>query len=70
MRAKRCEACDWWFRYVGPRVTDLLGHGECRRKSPIPDHRESQMTFTAAWPLTVLDDWCGEWAAKTDPGEG
>ena len=43
-----CESCEFW-----KQVHNWLG--ECRRDSPICGRTH------AAWPETMVDDWCGEW---------
>lgn len=55
-----CDECKHW---KGP---DEHGRGECRRYAPRPSRRMERMP---AWPLTVAQDWCGEFATVYEAGE-
>ena len=59
-----CETCRWW---------EPSEHhdekGRCRREPPARASREEH----GEWPLTYLDDWCGEHRARDEgdpPVEG
>ncbi len=56
MQANTCRRCLWWDG-AGP----ARGVGRCRRNSPVPADGETQVLAYARWPLTLADDWCGEW---------
>jgi hypothetical protein len=44
-----CEQCRFWERYEGDA-------GLCRRNAPFPE----AATHDACWPLTLSEDWCGD----------
>jgi len=46
----KCKDCKWWKEF-GP---DESG-GHCHRHAPKPE---------VGWPITVENDWCGEFEAK------
>lgn len=52
-----CSGCRFWDRRQN---ADL---GLCRRRAPLPGlPRTSGLDAERAlWPLTVADDFCGEW---------
>ena len=62
MDKESCEKCRFWDE----RAAD----GFCRRNPPIIDPKEDLETvgtpdyFTGMWPMTLSDDWCGEWQGK------
>jgi len=45
----RCDSCMYWKR------SNSAG-GECRRYPPW-----IECTDKSSWPMTVRDDFCGEW---------
>ena len=76
-RIERCENCRWWLSHrsiledeAEPEEGDA---GECHRNAPIahvePEEGESGNRMSV-WPLTEIDDFCGEFAPKpTEPIE-
>jgi len=50
MAAKHCDRCRHWKPVHDEEVYDM---GQCRRFPPTYD----------GWPMTIGDDWCGEWQA-------
>lgn len=59
MKDRRCIKCEHWF---GP---DDSGIGNCQRHAPapIPVGYEGPMTARAIWPLTGMDEFCGDFVA-------
>jgi hypothetical protein len=48
-----CETCRFW----STNPAELFpGYGECRRHAP----RKSDPSDRVLWPVTSLDDFCGE----------
>lgn len=55
-----CEICRWWDKRA-----DGGSDGRCRRNAPVQMRYESaDLGKRVLWPLTVRDDWCGEYAHK------
>jgi hypothetical protein len=54
-RRNTCASCRYWDSDFGPDTTE---NGACLRYPPVV-----QSGNRAVWPLTVLDDWCGEFSA-------
>ena len=56
-----CGNCRFWERVGG-------AEGLCRRESPqglVVEDGEGRWGVEWRWPLTLGEDWCGEWK----PGE-
>lgn len=53
-----CETCRWW-------AADTAEEGCCRRHAPIAASGAVQ-----PWPVTVLNDWCGDWVEGPPPLTG
>ena len=45
------------------RIETNPTQGECRRYAPRPEAFES-IHMMAAWPITNINDWCGEFGAR------
>lgn len=61
MSDERCETCRFWKRdEMFPEST----YGECRRYPPTGNINLSESSW---FPLTVNEDWCGEWQARALP---
>lgn len=64
-----CEACRFWNRSC-ETDPDIIGTGECRRKSPSVNIEFTQGAngfgdaLRAKWILTMFDDWCGEYQER------
>ena len=65
----RCDECRMWYDLESTEQGDD-GHesGECRRHAPvsycISDRESGENNLKAIWPLTLHDEWCGEFQAK------
>ncbi len=64
-RRERCETCRFWD---SPHV-DQQEDGLCRRHAPrcFPRKEESETLRYPRWPLTLNDEWCGEWQPLDPP---
>lgn len=51
--ADSCQTCRFWKK-------DTSLNGLCRRNAPKPDATR----FSARWPRTKQDEWCGEFFDK------
>ncbi len=60
-----CARCRFWT--AGERET-LKGH--CRRSAPSPWHVsyivEPKQGHPFCWPVTMHDDFCGEWRGRAN----
>lgn len=56
-----CNNC----RYFCPDEEDdpTVDSGECRRRSPV-FCSSSDMMGLGAWPVVLMNDWCGDFEAK------
>jgi hypothetical protein len=54
-----CVSCRHW-----QRIDTNPNQGECRRYAPRPEAFES-IHMMAAWPITNVDDWCGEFSERS-----
>jgi hypothetical protein len=50
-----CRTCVWWK----PRDKES---GNCHRNAPLPPPN-GQALDRVHWPITMYDDYCGDWAA-------
>ncbi len=64
-----CTTCRFWAA-IGEEGSGL---GECRRYAPAPFPRSvlnikrldaDAPEHDAMWPVTGMDDWCGDWECK------
>jgi len=61
---EKCSACQYWKPF-GDKT------GECRCKAPLPylvDPKNETFRKEARWPLTMADQGCGEFKAKSHYG--
>ena len=58
-RVERCGTCRWWVP-----IADRAD-GACHRHAPNPRAQRRQ-----AWPRTLPEDWCGEFARRTPASRG
>lgn len=61
-RNEWCMNCRFWQR------KEEAYRGRCRRHAPRPllltdDDPEDELC-NASWPITMDDDWCGQWVSK------
>lgn len=59
-----CDKCRYW-RFLR-ELEKHVGVGECRRHAPVvktPENVSTGLRY-AEWPLTMFDDWCGEFEPK------
>lgn len=60
----RCETCAYWEQYKG-----VCGdEGTCHRHAPRPIQDSLSNETENDWrnfPVTLVEDWCGEWRART-----
>ena len=57
-----CETC----RYHDYDAVDDDKVGLCKRYAPRPGYNDPKVRMTNPfivpfWPITAVDDWCGEW---------
>jgi hypothetical protein len=72
-RPDRCETCRFWDLRIGDSDE---GAGVCRRHAPVAatpavnvsQKVEDQTASFPSWPLTLNDEWCGEWQVKPSQG--
>lgn len=56
-----CKKCHWWQQYSLPWNADHPDNlGECRRYPPQVNGEQQ-----GAWPLTLEQEWCGEFSPAT-----
>lgn len=58
-----CVDCAYWDACSPP-------DGRCRRHAPAAaaGDQTGETGSTASWPLTLAQDWCGEWRAREEAG--
>lgn len=56
--ARACARCQNWAPGKAP-------YGSCRASLPIAYHGGDRMIGEAVWPITMAQDWCAFWEAKT-----
>jgi hypothetical protein len=66
-RIERCETCRFWAPVLSechrhaPTTLLVLTRGERH-----PVEAAAQSKPARVWPITVAEDWCGDWAASLD----
>ncbi|MBW2601167.1 MAG: hypothetical protein JRD47_04455 [Deltaproteobacteria bacterium] len=50
-----CANCDFWKQRPG-----VNNEGFCRKNAPFPKTQTPRTTLFVTWPITLADDWCGE----------
>ena len=57
MSKRKCINCEFWF---GPDDSGMMG--TCQRRAPVPLSvgYDGPMVARAVWPLTGMDEFCGE----------
>lgn len=55
----KCEDCYFWFC---KNVDEFAYWGQCRRNPPTSG--VSSVGHPPTWPVTHLEDWCGEFNPK------
>ena len=56
--APTCQTCRWWGGRLSGRV---YTPGPCHRYPPTAIVRDNRYEVVqSAWPVTRIDDWCGE----------
>ncbi len=76
-RAERCETCRFWAllpdgdQADDPVVADAddgTRIGNCRRFPPKKADGAATVYESCGWacPVTVSDEWCGEWQARPE----
>ena len=57
MNTRRCIKCEFWF---GPDDSGMMG--TCQRYAPRASRvsYDGPMVTRAVWPLTGMDEFCGE----------
>jgi hypothetical protein len=55
-----CRVCRFW---LAPERS--AGAGHCRRYAPKPNTEPIPTQKCTEWPLTLRDDWCGEFEERT-----
>jgi len=63
----KCKDCRFWLARTGDVLND--GVGECRRYAARPlveadDVERSPVSPFTAWPLTLDDQFCGDFASR------
>jgi hypothetical protein len=63
-----CRTCHYWFSHrTDPKWRERDDRAQCRHYAPVPctaeDAREL-LEAEATWPITLAEDWCGEWAPR------
>ena len=67
MASERCETCRFWSYWS--HYDEFRSAGSCRRYPPVinnyqdDEHGEKEAHF----PVTGMDDWCGEWQPISPP---
>lgn len=65
----KCADCKFWSAKKGDPWAD--GVGECRRHAPLPvllaDEGDHSHSAFVAWPLTLDEQFCGEFVAAKSP---
>jgi hypothetical protein len=66
-RLNSCGTCAHWQRH-DPKAFE----GDCHARAPAPQWVDDSTLdrMTLVWPPMDADDWCGEWAARTEPDHG
>jgi hypothetical protein len=78
--AETCETCLWWYFSEPDTDNNGVDVGQCRRFPPLfapsvighPDKDQVLNRFAAGnvfnyrHPLTMSNDWCGEWKIDDD----
>jgi hypothetical protein len=60
-----CESCKFWSATYSRVPSEDENHWDCRRYPPVLA-REFELEETLCWqhPLTMFDDWCGEYRRR------
>lgn len=70
MNDRRCDRCRFWKmdRFYADKTVVVKNDdrsGECRRNAPIATipkrSPEDDYSRLPIWPLTMANEWCGEW---------
>ena len=68
-RHEACGGCRFWRR--DRDVERGPDWGQCRRMPPtLPPIEQEKLLHVGIWPHTAEDDWCGEWQAAGEAGQG
>ena len=59
MDLQTCETCQYWRR--DDKDTE---RGGCYRYAPRPQSMSGDSPYVVSWPVSYIDDWCGEWREK------
>ena len=62
----RCETCRWRDREHESLADVPANLGYCRKHYPIVFPREGR--YYASWPLTDVNDFCGEYRGSEEKG--
>jgi hypothetical protein len=61
----RCSRCVYWKPRAG-----VEKEGSCCKHAPMPVVQAPRSTLFVTWPITMADDWCGEFRPAESKGEG
>lgn len=65
MKIQWCATCMWWD---GPYLI-LAGAGRCHRHAPLAKEQNGSGDMgSLRWPITAVDDFCGDWTRDKDDG--
>ena len=60
-RHERCDQCRWWEGHANVKYDE----GSCHRHAPRGRERDAAGEDIRPWPITLNDDWCGEFDAES-----
>lgn len=66
MGGEWCETCRYWREHAGR--TEI---GDCRKGLPIirfEDDTDGHVLRYGFWPVTLGEDWCGEYRPRAERG--
>jgi len=58
MTRHTCRTCRYWVGFFEAAPDAVLG--ECHRRSPQALHLDGELDFSACFPETDHNQWCGE----------
>jgi hypothetical protein len=62
---RRCANCEFWRQRKG-----VPTNGFCQKNAPFPKVHSPRTTLFVSWPMTMEDDWCGEFQERGDTTKG
>jgi hypothetical protein len=58
---RRCANCEFWKQRRGVPTS-----GFCQKNAPLPEVHSPRTTLYVTWPITLEDDWCGQFQQRRD----